>query len=633
MRFLQQLQQDVRLFLYMNGLIMLFRLVFILLFSSQLNDNGVSETWLALWYGLRISLKTTGIIVAVPFLFASLPSAFCVKWPSGGIRKYWGAVCIMFFTFLFMARIPYYKIYTQGFNAMLINGLVDDTDAIIKTALDQYQLLPRLLGVAVLGIILVWLWFMLQKLPLRQFNKHIKCYIFSFAVILPFIFIFFRFGGGYSYDTGINWENAARTSSNLLNEAILDDGQALYRVWSIYENTNSNKTIKVTVEETQAALQILGGDRNAPSLDDGLKRISKGHNLLVKPKQIIFVLGENYALWPLLASYRKLDLMPTGVKLEKEGGYTYHFLANGNGTMTSLNGLLTGLVDVSLYPNYMSGIKNDNYPTGIGSMMKAAGYKTVFWYGGSGSWQNLHNYVLKQGFMEFYGAENFAKSSLSTWGVADEALFKNVEDYMAEKSEPTFHFILTSSNHPPYAMDVDSRGFQRNKVASLLPPEINSSKDNLNQLGHIWYADVAIGNFIDEVKKQYKDALFVVTGDHAERFSFAKEVSLEELNGVPCYFYGTGVTKEFLSSSSVGSHVQMIPTLAEMLLPKGSCYYSLLPPLQNSRQAFNYKLVIEPGEKAKMLEEKQVKDVGLKSQMNAARKISIRRMIDGRELQ
>ena len=34
----------------------------------------------------------------------------------------------------------------------------------------------------------------------------------------------------FNYAHSINWESAARLKSNLLNEAILDDGQALYRV-------------------------------------------------------------------------------------------------------------------------------------------------------------------------------------------------------------------------------------------------------------------------------------------------------------------------------------------------------------------------------------------------------------------
>ena len=47
-------------------------------------------------------------------------------------------------TFLFMARIPYYEIFHQGFNIMLFNGMKDDKWAIFDTAVQQYALWPRL---------------------------------------------------------------------------------------------------------------------------------------------------------------------------------------------------------------------------------------------------------------------------------------------------------------------------------------------------------------------------------------------------------------------------------------------------------------------------------------------------------
>ena len=65
-----------------------------------------------------------------------------------------------------------------------------------------------------------------------------------------------RFGGGYNYDTSIYWENAARMKSNLLNEAIMDDGQALYRTWSMLQRMENDEHINVTASELKEQIKI-----------------------------------------------------------------------------------------------------------------------------------------------------------------------------------------------------------------------------------------------------------------------------------------------------------------------------------------------------------------------------------------
>lgn len=158
MRFLKSIQQDAKLFLYIYLLLMLFRIAFLAIYAGQMGSAGVGDILTALWLGARISLKTTAFLVAFPFLFATIPYAFYSKWPVAGIRKVLGSVEISLMTFLFMARIPYYEIFHQGFNIMLFNGMKDDKWAIFDTAVQQYALWPRLLGTCVLGAFFVWLW-------------------------------------------------------------------------------------------------------------------------------------------------------------------------------------------------------------------------------------------------------------------------------------------------------------------------------------------------------------------------------------------------------------------------------------------------------------------------------------------
>ena len=120
---------------------------------------------------------------------------------------------------------------------------------------------------------------------------------------------------------------------------------------------------------------------------------------------------------------------------------------------------------------------------------------------------------------------------------------------------------------------------------------MGSDEETLNEMGHIWYADQSMGNFIEKVEADKPDTLFVITGDHAERFDFAKEVDLKTLSAVPCIFYGKNVDKDLLADNKVGCHLQIISTLAEMVGQKGDTYSSIWPSLFDYNGiVFNHRL-------------------------------------------
>lgn len=126
MRIFKSLQQDAKLFLYIYILLMVFRIVFLLIYSGQLSEARAEDVATALWVGARISLKTTAFLVALPFVFGTIPYAIWGRWPVAHIRAILGSVAVGLMTLLFVIRIPYYEIFHQGFNIMLFNGMKDD---------------------------------------------------------------------------------------------------------------------------------------------------------------------------------------------------------------------------------------------------------------------------------------------------------------------------------------------------------------------------------------------------------------------------------------------------------------------------------------------------------------------------
>lgn len=636
--FFKNLQQEMKLFLFFTVLFMLFRIAFIGIYSYQLGDGSYSEIVLCLWYGLRLSLKTTGMIVLISAVFATLPQLFFIKWPSDLLRKVISSSVVLLFTLLFFARIPYYKIFNSGFNIMLINGMYDDISAIVDTAVNEYQLLWRLPAAIICGIILAWILckFLDTRTYVIKVASKTRRWLYSLGIIifLTIFWIFVRFGGAFSYTKSVNCENAERLKSNLLNEAILDDGQALYRVKSITERIKKINNVNISANVLRQKIELLGGNPSADSIDDAFKKVVTIPKLQEQPDNVVFIVGESHALWPFLPEYENLELVPKELKfLNSPNCFKTDFmLAQGTGTMPTINGFVTGLADAGIYPNSQPESYKTKYGTGIGSVMKALGYRTVFWYGGFEAWQDIKRFTLSQNFDEFYCAGDFQYEGGNSWGCPDEVLFKYVEKYLnKEKQEKTFHIILTTSNHPPYNIDVVAKGFPKEEIKQKLPDTIGSDEETLNEIGHIWYADQSIGDFIENVEDDKPDTLFVITGDHAERFNFAKEVDLKTLSAVPCMFYGKNVSKDLLAENKVGCHLQIIPTLAEMVGKKGDTYSSIDSSLfDDNGTVFNHYLWTNDEQIYKI--NKKIPEA-LSNKIKAARQLTAWRVLKGDKIQ
>jgi len=639
-RFFREVQQDLKIFIFFNLLFTIFRIIFLAFFNEQLTTVAPGDILLCLWYGLRLSLKLSGGIMAIGFLVCSLPYIVWSKWPEKLLHIIWGSFAILIFTFLFVARLPYYQIFNYGYNMMLLNGAKDDWHAIFQTAQEEYHLWANLGIVVVAALLFSFILYKILQAPVCQPTSHKGAKAVVVLVLTPVFFLFVRFGGGYSYDTGINWEQTALFKSHLLNEAILDDGQSLYRTYISWHRLN-NIAVNLNEKDLRESIKVLGGKADAATIEDAFVKENKWWGSQADARQVVVIFGENHALWPFLDRYKDLHLVDKEKARFKENAAQLGLmLAGGDGTMRSLNVLLAGLPDNAMYENYAPESYTSKYATGIANVMNKLGFKCVFWYGGIGSWQDVAKFAKAQGFAEFYSGADSDVKQAGAWGVPDAELFTMVDRYMAQHTEEKlFHFILTTSNHPPYALDVDSMGYPRRQVADKLPKTIANTKANLNQLGHIWYADMTIDAFIGKTQEIDPSALFVVTGDHAERFTFAQQEEMDALYAVPCILYGRDVNPKWLKPTGVGSHGQIMPTLVELLSPEGYKYNSIYASLLETEDyAFNRLLWASKGNEIGTLDTLINKNLlpgaqeKLREQAKAAEIVTAWRVIKGNKI-
>lgn len=600
--FYDAVQRDIKLFAFILLTLCVYRAYFMFYMAGYLSPSaGTDDVLLALLTGLRLSLKTAGAVTLPAFVLCSLPLLALPRLAPvlRRLRFCWSGLAALVFAVLFQARFPFYRQFQTSFNMQVAAGLNDDAAVLAEMMLREYGLLWRLcialLLTAVSLYVLRSLLLVRRTYALPALHSGVQRAVFSLGLLFLFAaaFVFVRFGGSFTYAGGVNWENAGVTSDAFLNECILDDGQALYRVRSMHKRLKSGDIVGVDKEHVRAlAVEAAGhAELSADTLTPYLTRTAQGARI-PKPRHIFIVLGETYAQWPMLETYAALHAADgiKGLIREPNAYYSRRFMPNGDFTSIAITGLVTGLSEVNQHVNYVARSLREAYPTAMAPQFKRLGYAVDFWYGGVPSWEGMDRFSIAQGFDHFYGYPDFHAEKVNAWGTSDEQLFSALFQHLADEP-PTVHLIMTVSNHPPYNIDVAAEGFDlaRARAETAQLPNVDDPDQLALELGHYWYMDKIVTQFVHETMKKYPDSLFVITGDHAVRMNPSRTPTMYEYQSVPFVLYGQGVTPAVLAPDVVGGHTNIVPTLIELIAPAGFSYVSIAPSLteNNMGAAFN----------------------------------------------
>lgn len=600
--FYDAIQRDLCLFVFILLTLCVYRAYFMVAMAGYIApETSSADIGLALFTGLRLSLKTAGWIALPSFVFCSLPLLVAPRFTVllGRLRLFWGTLAAFVFAVLFQARFPFYRQFHSGFQMQMDAGMEEDPFTIVSMLVQEYGLLWRM-GIAIL-LTLVSFW-MLRRLlctwevcALPRLRGTMQRALFSLGLLLFFglFFLFVRFGGSFTYAGGVNWENAGITSDAFLNECILDDGQALYRVHAMKKALHSGDVPGVEKDRVRELARMAAGheELSSDTATPYLTRTAQGARI-PRPRHIFIILGETYAQWPMLDQYIAFHAADgiRGLVAEPNAYYSRRFMPNGDFTSVAITGVVTGLSEIGQHVNYVPRSLREAYPTAMAPQFQQLGYAVDFWYGGVPSWEGMDRFSRAQGFDHFYGYPDFHATKVNAWGTSDAQLFAALGQHLADEP-PTVHLIMTVSNHPPYDIDVVAEGFDlenaRAEAAKL--PNADDPDQLALELGHYWYMDKIVTDFVHATMEKYPDSLFVITGDHAVRMNPSRTPTMYEYQSVPFVLYGQGITPEILPPDVVGGHTNIVPTLIELIAPAGFSYVSIAPSLteNNMGAAFN----------------------------------------------
>ena len=578
-RFVRDITDDLKLFVFLLAVLCVFRALFIADFANVLEKGTpLADIIGTMFLGLRISLKTSAAFIIPTFVFCTLLRQIFCFWPSSKIRLFIGGAEITALSLLFQTRIPYYREFHNAFDPFIFNTFHDDVGAIADTAIKQYQAPWRILAALLVAAVFIYLLKKFLDWKLFDFENvaHKGLAVAAIIIFIPVFAVFMRHGGSFTYNGSVYWKNAARFSQHLLNEAVLDDVQALYRASRIYKYTSGGDNLKFSAADVRKSIELLTGK---PYTADTLEPFLLKHAQGVKnpPRHIFIIIGETYMLWPLLDEYKYLHIADgmENIIARKNAILIKNFLPAANGTMFGITGVVLGMPDLSIYTASRPSAAKP-YETALSVQLKKLGYQTRFFYGGYPSWENVGSFMDAQQFDKSYYKADFKGGKGNAWGIEDKYLFEGIEKIFKD-DKPSFNVIMTSSNHPPLTVDLSKEPGVKTaeQTAKTLPPSLAKDKDLINKLRHFEYADEYIASFINDMYKKYPDSLFILTGDHAQRWYLNQNPDIFETVAVPLVLYGKGINKNEVKGVLSGSHKDIAATVMELVSPKDYSYYAL----------------------------------------------------------
>lgn len=502
-------------------------------------------------------------------------------------------ILIIFITaFVGFANIGFYEIYKETFNATLLGLIFDDRVAIFQTALkDDFGILNK---------IILWLIFSFAMLFIFKFlnKKILDSKINSNITSGIILFIIFGFAQLFAINGNIGLRGISLgkeiipVSNPFLRQITMGGFRDLgyvYKSYVLISNSKfSNYIDESPLTATRFFFKLENNKDSTLNLESLLtKEVNNPHNKQIE--HIFYIIAESFSSWHFDKDFESLGLTNELQKLLNSGNaLKIDILQNAANTIKSLDVQISGLYQFEIPLNLSVG-HNPIFKTSAGYIFKDLGYENRFYYGGSGTWQKIDSYTKSQGFDKIFYNTHIIQNAKdkgykapyeNSWGAYDNHLYNFIKDNTLINSKTkSFSMILSTSYHPPYDVPLEQFDIELDKINNFVENnEKIINKDRAKKiLSHIIYQDKMISKFIKEMANEIPNSLFVITGDHYDReYPFSKS-DLNITNKIPFIIYAPNLEPKLVSN--IGSHIDIVPSIVELVAPNGYKYMSFGMPL------------------------------------------------------
>jgi phosphoglycerol transferase MdoB-like AlkP superfamily enzyme len=560
--------------------------LYIFLSHSASSDYSYYELFDAFFLGFRLDASmmayTNALGVLVLFFIWLLRVKSFQKYLYGFYRFYF----ILFLTFVSLLTfidLTYFSFFGEHSTLMIFGVFDDDTDALIRTAFQNYN-------VALVGFMLLayfaFLYFLIFKILREKKKFELKFNWFKQLAFFLFLIIAVALTGRGSVGIfPLAYSISDVSQDPLVNKLPQTPSFAIFDSYNQYSKSKSKNydLIKTSgyrgkmPEAFEVFKQTKEIDRKN-LLNNLIQKTSKNEKLKDRLPHVVVVMVESFGMPLLDYQSESFDVMGRLKKhFDKDILFT-SFISSSNGTVVSLEPLL---LNITARPNStsfaQSSYLNTHFSQASAKVYADAGYETSFVYGGDLFWRNVGSFMSRQGFENTYGKGVIASSlgknldAIShDWGVFDEYLYKYIHKKLEDATTPQFIFVLTTNNHPPYTTPSHYKSNSL-ELSQKLKNHISGNIDLVKKRFKDYaYALDTLGGFLDEIKSSSlaKNSVVAVTADNNTVEGVMKyDDHYTQTKRVPFYIYTPDdLRPKNIDTTLASSHKDIFPTLYNITL-------------------------------------------------------------------
>ncbi len=568
MKYIKQLWQKIplsmqfilKLFIVSMILFSFFRAVFLISGWSQLGNGTASEIIEAFTNGLRYDCSVTGYLLILPFVLSLIAEIIPVRAKLYKQIYMWMMLPILFFAvFACGTDIPYYLYFNSRLTSMVFNWFAS-LDIIFGFIADSPEYYVYLAIIFVLFYVLyrtlksfVRTWQTKQDSNPVNYNiKHRIKIAGLFVVIALFQFIAIR--GKITTMRPISWGDAFTTSNPFLNNMGLNP---LFTLGNSAFSSQKNEPSQLKLIDENIAIsnvrKYLGISTN--EFDSPIARICKFDS--TRKHNVVLIVMEGMGNCYLgQREFYQPSLTPFLDSLIHKSIYFSNFYSDGIHTHNGIWSIFTSMFSAPSEYNYLVEMGNAHSFSGIGSVLSANGYNSMF-ATSNANFDNMGAVLNMNGFKKIISTgELLNKESGIVWGSSDHIIFNSTFKNLTElyqKGSPFIASYLTISNHGPY------------QIPNPLPAGFKP-KQTEPMLRAAEYADWSLKYFFDYAEKQpwFDNTIFVLVSDHGKNHGSNYEINYF-YKSIPLIFYAPKIIKQPEVITKLGCQADLFPTLMNLL--------------------------------------------------------------------
>lgn len=500
----------IKLALFWLAYFALFRLLFMAYHHNRLPDGHLSNTFLALFAGIRLDLSTISYLIAFPFVLWVLQQYLHTRWLLR-INHIYNTLAILLVSLISIGNIRLFVEWGTMLNARALRYLTHPNEVFNFTSGSVIVLGVTLWLVTVLAGAFIYSTFVNGfAAPIANHKKRI-----AIIIAIPVLLVI-GIRGGFQL-TPVN-ESSAAYSVHSINNKIATNS-VWYLVHSVLE-ANAEVNPYVTLDAQTAR------DRVKKLLHSEGKT---GSVLKTQKPNIVLIILESW----IYDVVKEKNVTPNFNALANEGLLFTQAYSSGFRTDQGLASILSGFPSQPNNSIITTPDKAEKLPAISRELLKA-GYSTSFYYGGELEFANMRSYLVNSGYEKMIDKHDFDANQLSKkWGAHDEHVLNKQAEELRSAKQPFFSTLLTLSTHEPFEVPIKSPF-----TGEDVPSKFRHSA---------YYTDKCLGDYFRKAKQEkwFDNTIFILVADHGHHLPNNVEFAYPASRRITMMLYGGALKDEY----------------------------------------------------------------------------------------